>query len=228
MLPHPHPITAAGKSPIQLWGGRGALQKAGNREQLVKGWSGSCPPCHWLLEASSWAGTEAFPLPSHQQGAPSKGGWVSSQRAWEEARAGSGSKGMKREETLVCHQVWVFWLACAKSSCQGPALPIKRLLPLTWTWPPWPSSETSQPRCGLYASLPIWCPLGFCASCQIWSCYKGTSPASSSWWPGTWLNSPPLGPAAACPPASQCVPSLWASSPPSSAPPGLSVRPLMF
>lgn len=83
----------------------------------------------------------------------------------ESMRGGQGQQGKEGNEnrrdsgTWVCHQAWILWPACAKSSCLELAWPIKRLQPLTLALPSWPSSQTSQPHHGLSASLPVCWPM---------------------------------------------------------------------
>lgn len=76
MLPHPHPITALGKSGVQLRVNEyvGGLRKArvnGSSRQGAGQAPASCAVDSW--EHQVRLGTEASPPPSHQQGPPWKG-----------------------------------------------------------------------------------------------------------------------------------------------------------
>lgn len=79
---------------------------------------------------------------------PSKGGQDSPEAQPESMKGSRGWQGEEEDEnrrhsrTPVCHQAWVLWPACAKSSCQKLASPIKRLPPLTLALSSWLSSQT--------------------------------------------------------------------------------------
>ena len=156
------PTRALGKSWVQryVWG-RGH-RKPRQMGAVSEGLVGSRPVSLDPWEHRVKPGTEASPLPRHQQGAPSERGWGC---PWAQPEIVRGGQGQQREEKDENRKDAGLSPSpgplgpCAKSSLWELASPMARLPPLTPALPSWPSSQTLQPHRGLSASPTVCWPV---------------------------------------------------------------------